>query len=178
MRSFATTAVCLKRTDTGEADRVVTLFSREYGKLTVIAKGCRRLNSSRAASLEPGTVAKIYLVETKGMSILTQATLLNDFSCAKKDLSGMRKIMEVLEMVDSLLVEEDAQPQVFSHTLAILTHLNEPTQSTQIVRTHLVEILKTLGFVDNVSLDFTAPIRDFVEHVTSRKLKAFAYLTV
>lgn len=177
MKSFPATGIILKRSDIGEADRIVTIFTRECGKVTAVAKGCRKLSSSRASALEPGTFSKLYLVKTKGLSILTQTQLLNDFSAAKTDLSRMRKVFEVLEMLDSLLIEEDEQEQVFLHTLAIFEHLTQEETKGGVVRAHLSSIIEILGFADRSEIDFTKPLRDFVEEITQKKLKAYAYLS-
>lgn len=177
-RSFATIGIILKRTDVGEADRVVTFCTREHGKITAIAKGCRKLTSSRASALEPGSLSKIYLVKTKSMPILTQATLLDDYAEAKKDLTSMRKIFEVLEMLDSLLSEEDIQEKVFLHAQAIMEHLASGEAQGGVVRAHLASIIAILGFGERQDIDFSRPLRDFVEEITSKKMKAYAYLQV
>jgi DNA repair protein RecO (recombination protein O) len=177
LRSYSTTGIILKRSDVGEADRIVTLFTREYGKLTAIAKGCRKLSSSRGSSLEPGTFSKVHLVKTKSLPILTQAQLINDFSKAKQDLTSMRKVFEVLEMLDSLLIEEDAQEQVFALTNAIFEHLSSDNVRSSVVRDHLSSIIETLGFGERSQIDFSKPLRDFVEEITQHKLKAYAFLT-
>lgn len=177
-KSYSATGIILKRSDVGEADRIVTTFSREYGKIAAIAKGCRKLSSSRAAALEPGSHSKIYLIGTKSLPILTQAQLITDFSHAKKDLVSMRKVFEVLEIIDSLLVEEDIQERVFGHTLAIFEHLNEKSETkSSVVRAHLTAIVEILGFADRDDLTGNKPFRDYVEELTQKKLKAFAFLS-
>ncbi len=178
MRSSSLTGIILKRSDVGEADRIITLFTRERGKVAAIAKGCRKLTSSRAAALEPGSFSKVFFVETKSLPILTQAQLLNDFSHAKKDLTSMRKVFEVLEIIDSLLIEEDAQDRVFSHTLAIFEHMNarEETKSS-FVRAHLTAVVEILGFANREDMEGSKPFRDYVEELTSRKMRAYSFLT-
>ncbi len=177
-KSFAATGIVLKRSDVGEADRIVTFFTREHGKIAAIAKGARKLSSSRAAALEPGSLSKLFLIQTKSLPILTQTQLLNDFSHCKKDLTSMRKVFEVLEIVDSLLVEEDVQDRVFAHTLSIFEHMNSPeeTKST-FVRAHLTAIVEILGFADRGDIIGARPFRDYVEELTSKKMKAYSFLT-
>lgn len=177
-RSYSASGIVLKRSDVGEADRIVTIFTKEFGKVAAIAKGCRKLSSSRAAALEPGSHSKLFLIETKSLPILTQAQLITDFSHAKKDLVSMRKVFEVLEIIDSLLIEEDAQERVFAHTLAIFEHLNakEETKSS-FVRAHLTAIVEILGFADRQDIVGSKPFRDYVEELTSKKMKSFAFLT-
>ncbi len=178
MRSFSAIGIVLKRTDVGETDRVVTLFTREFGKIVAVAKGCRKLNSSKLASLEPGTLSKVFFVKTKSLPILTQAQLINDYPNAKKDLSRLRKVFEVLEMLDSLLIEEIEQTEIFSHVLAIFNHLDLESSHAGVIRSHLSSIIEILGFGQEQKIDLTRPLRDFVEEITSSKMRAFAFLTV
>ncbi len=169
--------IVLKRSDVGEADRVVTLFTREYGKIVGIAKGCRKLTSSRASALEPGVLSRVYMVSTKGMPILTQSTIIDDFSQAKYDLTRIRRVFEVLEMLDSLLQEGDVAVTVFDTAIRILSLLCDEHVQTQQIRIHLLDIVSALGFHDVTQDVGQTPLRDFVEEITQKRLHAYAYLT-
>ncbi len=178
MKSFLATGIILKRMDIGEADRMVTVFTKEHGKMVAVAKGCRKLTSSKLSALEPATLSKCYFISTNNAPLLTQAQLLQDFAGAKKDLPSMRKIFEVLEMVDMLLMDEDEQPEVFDRTHAILDHLNTEEKTNPLfVRTHLISIIQTLGFAHFDEIDLSRPIKDFVEELTQRKLHSYAFLS-
>ena len=50
-RSYRAEAIVLKHHDWGEADRILTVFTREHGKLRVIAKGVRKIRSRRVTGL-------------------------------------------------------------------------------------------------------------------------------
>jgi DNA repair protein RecO (recombination protein O) len=86
--SFTTTAIVLKRVSVGETDRIVNLLTQDFGKISVVAKGVRKMSSSKRASLEPGNIIRAFCIQTKSLPILTQATLIDDCSEMKKDLSA------------------------------------------------------------------------------------------
>lgn len=177
MNTYTATGLVLKRSNTGESDRVVTIFTKEYGKLVCIAKGSRKLTSSKLATLEPGCLAKLYLVETKSLPILTQAQLIDDFSALKTSLVSIRKFFQVLEMLDVLLPEDDEQQEVFRIALNMISHMEEnDSNKTHLVRSAFHQILELLGF-DNKADTFEGSMSDQIEELTSRKLKAFAFLT-
>lgn len=177
MNTFSVTGLILKRTNTGEQDRVVTVFTKEYGKMVCVAKGSRKITSSKLAALEPGCLVKLYCVETKSLAIVTQAQLIDDFSALKGSLTSLRKFFQVLEMLDVLLVEEDEQQEVFGIALHLLSHMEEDeANKTHIVRFAFGRILELLGF-EKESLDQTRSVSDQIEDLTARKLKAFAYLS-
>ena len=62
----------LRRVDFGEADRVLVLFTREHGKLSVVAKGIRRLSSRSAGHLELFTASEIQLAKGANLDVVTQ----------------------------------------------------------------------------------------------------------
>lgn len=177
MQSYPTTGIVLKRTDTGELDRIVTIFSKDKGKIVCVAKGSRKLNSSKLAALEPGCYIKVSLVETKGLPILTQAKIIDDFAGLKSDLSGIRNTFQILEMLDALLVEYDPQEEVFEIILSLLGHMrSEGSNKTAGVRISFARILAILGFTEG-EVNLSQPLHDYIESLTQRRLKAFAYLS-
>lgn len=176
MRSFSCTGYILKRHDTGEADRILTIFTKELGKITAIAKGCRKLTSSRASALEPGTCSKIYCVSSHGLPIITQAQIVSDHAPLRTSLVSLRKAFEILEMVDALIDGETPEPQVFAHLEAIFAYLVAPHHDTTLIRERIGMILEVLGVATQDTLDPTQSLRDMVETVTERRLHSYAYL--
>lgn len=72
-------AVVIAHRELGEADRVVRVFSRENGKLVTLAKGVRKIQSRKAAHLEPFTQSALVLARGKTFWIITQAETINAF---------------------------------------------------------------------------------------------------
>lgn len=177
MHSLSASAIILKRTNTGETDRIVTVFSREYGKMTVVAKGARKLTSSKLAALEPGNEAKIYCIETKNLPILTQAQLLEDFSRGTNDLVTMKRVFQVLEIVDSLLPEHDPHEEVYDLVKSLLVDINYDRQPSVVkLREKLKVLLELLGY--QAPETQARSIQQLVEELSDRKMKSFEYLTV
>jgi len=73
MRGFKTEGIVLKRRNFGEADRILTVFTKDRGKISVLAKGVRRITSRRAGNVELLNRVSIFLHQTRGMPILTEA---------------------------------------------------------------------------------------------------------
>ncbi|HKY74186.1 MAG TPA: DNA repair protein RecO [Patescibacteria group bacterium] len=178
MRTFSTEAIILKRSNIGEADRIVTLFTKDFGKIACIAKGVRKMTSTKRSSLEPGMYSKIFCAKGHGMPILTQAQILDDFQHTRSSLVTTRNLSQVLEILDTVTVEEEGQDGAFEQVLDILRALNEDSASsksrvTQLLRTFLAY----LGFQDVNETKFST-ISAYVEFLADKKLKSFSYLTV
>ena len=108
MRDLKTKAIVLKRTDYGEADRILQLLTPE-GKFSVMAKGVRREKSKLAGGIELFSVSEVVIHEGKGeLGILTSAKLLEHYDAFVRDielleLGGklMRDASKRAEQVDS-----------------------------------------------------------------------------
>ena len=72
-------AVVLRTHKLGEADRIVTLLTRQHGKVRAVAKGVRRTGSKFGARLEPFMVADVQLYEGRSLDIITQAESLGSY---------------------------------------------------------------------------------------------------
>lgn len=79
-RSFQVQGFILSRRNVGEADRIVSIFSREQGKLSASARGVRRAGAKLMSQLEPYAEVRLQLVETRGLPIITGATILKSLT--------------------------------------------------------------------------------------------------
>ncbi len=85
-RLYRTEAVVLKRSDFGEADRLLTLYTPRLGKCRVLAKGVRRLTSRKAGHLELFTHAQLLVAKARSLDIVTQAETIDAYANLRKDL--------------------------------------------------------------------------------------------
>ena len=85
-RNYSTEAIVLRTRDNKDADKIITLFTRDFGKQTVIAKGIKKLSSRKRGNLEVFNEVKTSVVNTKGMGIITEVQLLNSFENVRSSL--------------------------------------------------------------------------------------------
>ena len=175
--SFKTQAIILKRNNTGETDRIVTLLSRDYGKIVCVAKGVRKLKSSNRAILEPGNLAEVFLIQTKTLPLLTQSKLLSEATVARQSLTGISQLTQILEIFDRLFVEDFIDEESSLLAFAIHEELLSENKNNLRIKTLLLELLKTLGYQD---LKQTAHLNilDYVAEITEKKMKSFEFLKV
>lgn len=166
----------IKRSDIGEADRILTIYTQDQGKLTCIAKGVRKLKSTKASSLEPGNIIQAFLIKTRSMPLLTQARLITDHSSLRQDLVKIRQLSQVLELIDKLFVEEEDQV-MFQMVLRLLDSLANPDHSNGQVKRQLENILVHLGYQPLHESGHTT-VMEYVEHIIDKPLKSFKYLKV
>jgi DNA repair protein RecO (recombination protein O) len=122
-RVYATEAVVLRRTDFGEADRILTLFTPQRGKVRAIAKGVRRTTSRLAGHLELFARAQLLLATGRELDIVTQAEARERLDHLRDDLWHASGAWYVAELVDRFLQDADPHPrlyQLFTRTLQLL----------------------------------------------------------
>lgn len=173
--SFTTQAIILKRSNIGETDRLVTLLSQDVGKITCIAKGVRKLQSSTRACLEPGNMAKVFLIRSHALPLLTQAQLVQDASPLRQNLLGIRRLSEILEIFDRLFVEDYVESDSFSLAEKIYHELLQPNKNNGVIKHYLDQLLQNLGYQSLAEAGFQS-ITDYVAMLTEKKMKSFAYL--
>lgn len=175
-RSWSSKALVVKRQNVGEADRLLTLLTREQGKIAVVAKGVRQLRSTQRAALEPGNYVQVFCVTTKSLPLLTQTRLLDDFIELRTNLLNLKKITGILEMIDRLFVEAP-ECEIFDQIIELLQGMNTQRLSHQLVQEKLNEMLMQLGYADMHTTTYRS-ISAYVAAVAERPLRSYEYLTL
>ncbi len=176
-KTFVTQGIVLKRVNTGETDRIVSLITQEYGKLTCVAKGVRKLKSSNRAFLEPGNFVKIFLIKTKSLPLLTQATLIDDCSTLTPSLASFRKLSQMLEIFERLFVEQTLDEEIFQEVVKLRDRVVKNQANRNDVNKSFTSIITKLGFQDPKNSKYDN-ISDYISALADRKVKSFDYLYI
>lgn len=172
-RSVTVESIVLKRKNLGETDRVVTMVCQEMGKIVCVAKGVRKLNSSFSSAIEPGNLIRAYLVITKGLPLLVQAKLIEDASTARSSLPKIRRLSQILEIFDKLLVEEELPQKTFTLIKKIRQLLVDG--EINLIRSNIKILINELGFADNTSQNHQTML-EYVQEVVERPMQSFKFL--
>lgn len=142
-------ALVIRQYDFSETSRVVTLWTREFGKVRALAKGGRRLKSNFDSALDLLTVADIVLLrKTSGaMDLLTEARVRQRFGQLRKDLSALYAGTYLAELLGDWSEDYDPHPELFDESLRTLGDLGQAGVATgpRVARFELV-LLRELGY--------------------------------
>lgn len=144
MPAVTSEGLILKRKDFGEADRVITALTARYGKITIIARGVRKISSRRAGNVEVLNLVKLHLFKGKNYT-LTEAESSETFPKLKGNLILSTTAFHILELVDRLIPEEQKNDRLFELTVAVLKILEQNPRQI-FVRAFEVKLLSLLGF--------------------------------
>lgn len=125
MSAEKATALVLRTTDWSESSRIATLWTREFGKVRVLAKGGRRLKSNFENALDLLTLCGIvFLRKSSGsLDLLTEAQVMQRFPRLRTDLAALYAAYYVAELLDAGTQEYDAHPLLFDEALDTLRAL-------------------------------------------------------
>lgn len=143
-----TEAVVLRSLDYGETSQIVTLFTREKGKIGVMAKGARRPKSSFGATLQPMAYTQVvfYYKPTRTLQTLSESSHVESFHQLRRGLKTITVGLRIVELVDALMEEEDAQPQVLDLLVSTLRRLNaSDVRATNLWPYAQLRLAKVLG---------------------------------
>ena len=146
-RSFRAEAVVLRHSDFGEADRLLTLYTREHGKVRAIVKGARKIASRKAGHLEPFTRVKLQLAKGRDLLIVTQAETIDAYPSLREDLTLTGYAAYVLELLDRFVPDEEtALPSLFRLLTETLSRLATDSIPWLTIRSYEMRLLDLLGF--------------------------------
>jgi DNA repair protein RecO (recombination protein O) len=146
-RSFRVEAVVLRHHDYGEADRLLTLYTRQLGKTRVLAKGARKIASRKAGHIEPFTQVKLQLARGRDMLLVTQADTVDAYLPLRENLILTSQASYVLELLDRFTYVDDTEnPSTFRLLTDTLTRLASNDDAWLVIRYYEMRLLDYLGF--------------------------------
>jgi DNA repair protein RecO (recombination protein O) len=146
-RSFRVEAIVLRHADWGEADRLLTLYTRERGKVRAIAKGARKIRSRKAGHLEPFTRVTLQLARGRDLLIVTQADTLDAFLPIRENLVKTSQASYIVELLDRFTYEDDSENyNIFRLLTEALTRLEKEADPWLAIRYYEVQLLDLLGY--------------------------------
>lgn len=148
MPVYKAEAIVLRQQTLGESDRIITLFTREHGKMRASARGIRRPTSRLAGRIEPFTHVRLLLARGRTFDVIAQAEIIRAFAGVRGDLLRSAYAAYVVELVDRGLPERDRNDEAFAlirETLEELEGAGEDDAETAALR-FAVRLAGLLGY--------------------------------
>ena len=177
MRGYKVEGIIIKRRDQGEADRIITLFSRSKGKISLKAKGVRQSNSRRAGSLELFNRVKAGVARGHSdLDILTEVEVLDAYSSWRKFLGRIVIAYQLCETIDKLTPDRQPHPGIFELLESFLSQISSLSDDWQeTVDSWLTRIVIGLGFLDP-GIKPEMNIKDYIEQLSERPINSVKLL--
>jgi len=173
MRLYTAEGIILKRRSTGETDRILTVFTRQYGKLRIVARGIRKVSSRRSPHTEVFTRAVLSIHKGSGLDTLTEIAPVASYEAIRKDLQRVGAAYYLCELADGLLADGQVHEDVFSLLCDAFGALSTvKKERIEILRERFAAaLLRALGFLEQGKKPPTGSLDSYVEQLLERHLK-------
>lgn len=143
---FRSEGVILASRNFGEADKILRIFTKDHGKISVLAKGVRRPKSKKGGHVDIGNWCKIFVAKGKSLDLLTEVELKKAFGHENLTFEKNSKIFHLLELVDLLTQEHQKNFPVYRLLVQYLDKINKKDNFDLISSIFKVKLLSNLGF--------------------------------
>lgn len=152
MKQLDTQGIVLRRINYGEADRIITFLTADYGKIRVMAKGVRKQKSKLAGGIELFSVSELHFIKGRGdIDTLISSRLVKHYGSIVKDLERTNAAYDMLKLIDKTL-EDTAGNEYFEVVDEALAALNTGRIDTVVVElSFAMRLLQLLGHVPDFS---------------------------
>ncbi len=143
---YRTEAMVLRRMDLGEADRILTLFARGYGKTRVVAKGVRKPASRKAGHVELFMRVDVLLAQGRTLDVVSQAQMIDAFLPLREDLVRTAYASHFVELLDAFTEERDQHDDLYDLLVKGLTWLCASADLRRTARYYELHLLDIVGY--------------------------------
>lgn len=160
MQDIVTSAIVLKRLNYSEADRIITVLSKDGRKLKLIAKGVRKSTSKLAGGIELFSVSDIRYIKGKNdIDTLVSTRILHNYRQISKNLETTRAGYEMIATTDAI-TEHSIEPKYYFLLKESLELLDKGIKSQIVLAMFYIHILNISGHTLNLTQDVAGNVFD------------------
>ena len=145
-RTYQTEAIIIKKTKLGEADRILTLYTSDLGKIQAVAKGVRRPRSKLAGHLELLTHSLVSLARGRNLDTITGSQTITSFLPLKSDLHLTSYALYATELVNQFTADQIENRPLFRLLLATMEQLSQAGNTELVLRHFELQLLNEVGY--------------------------------
>jgi DNA repair protein RecO (recombination protein O) len=131
---YRTEAFSFKKEDTGEFDELFSFYTKDFGKIEVLARGIKKMKSKLRGSVDLFTLSKIEFVQGKTFKTLTDALLIERFNSIKKNLFKLKLVFAISDFLDSLLIAQEKDEKIWNLIIETLFLIENSKNEISLLR--------------------------------------------
>jgi DNA repair protein RecO (recombination protein O) len=144
--SYTSEGIVLARRNFGEADRILVLYSKSHGKVSLIAKGVRRPKSRKRGHIEVFNKITFQATSGRGIDIMTEAEVIEDFKKIRKNLSRVSLAYYFCEVIGKITHDGESNIEVYNLVVDSLEKLKETKKLKSLRLDFVFKLLTSLGY--------------------------------
>jgi DNA repair protein RecO (recombination protein O) len=143
---YKTEGIVLKSMEYEEADKIVTIYTKDYGKITAIAKGVRKTKSKFGSSLEILTHSVFLFYKGRNIDIVSQTEILESFFSTSKEVTKFAFAANCVEVINKLTEEREINIALFNLLKEVLHNLRKANDSKLLTLSFKWQTMSLLGY--------------------------------
>ena len=161
MASYKTRAIILKTAPFSEADKMVTLFSRDAGKIKAIAKSARKVPSRLGGRVEPFTHAEYFIAKGRNLDIISQCQMIETFQKIRDGEDRLPAGLYILKLIDMGTSIGQPYPELFDLLLNALLQLKADVPGRKVAKGFVTDFVVLEGIYQAE----VNPTDSLIEHI-------------
>lgn len=123
---YRTQGIILSKKDRGEADRIFTFYTKDFGRLELTAKAVRKIKSKLRAGLDLFYLSEVEFIQGKNQKTITDVILLDKFKNLREDVDKLKVAYQIASLADKLLRGQEREERVWRLFREVFQRLNSP----------------------------------------------------
>lgn len=173
---YKTQGIIIKKKDLSEADRLLTIYTKDFGKICVRAKAVQKSSAKLKGHLELFVVSYLMMAQGKNLDIVTGAETIENYSFLRRHLPSLAAAYYFSELIDKLIVGPEKDTRIWPLLLASFFQLNQSQPKIEsLIKLFEQKLLEFLGY------DLSAKQQDpilFIQHTLGEKINSKKFLNV
>ncbi|WP_130806638.1 DNA repair protein RecO [Senegalia massiliensis] len=143
---FKVQGIVLKAINFNDWDKILTIYTKQHGKIQAIAKGVRRPKSKNISSTQVFSLSEFILYKGKKLYNLNQSETIKSYYPLRDNLEKLSYASYILELTNAGLIEEETNTKIFELLLKTLDIIVEEEKYDQITRAFELKFISYLGY--------------------------------
>jgi DNA repair protein RecO (recombination protein O) len=131
---YWTEGFLFKKEPRGEYDELFNFYTKDFGRIEVLAKGIKKMKSKLRGSVDLFYLSEIEFIQGKTYKTLTDALLVEKFKNIKKSLFKLKLVFAISELLDELLIAQEKDERIWKLLIQTLYNLNSPEIKPSLIR--------------------------------------------
>ncbi|MFH0805304.1 MAG: DNA repair protein RecO [Patescibacteria group bacterium] len=144
---YKTQGIIIKKSNLGEFDHLITIYTKEFGKILLKGKSTRKNQAKLKGHLELFLNSCLMVAPARGFDIITGAETVRSFSYLHNDLLSLSASFYLSELIDKLIPEPEKDDQIWDLILYSFQAINNKNSDTKIIVNNFEsKLLEFLGY--------------------------------
>ncbi|MEK7160928.1 MAG: DNA repair protein RecO [Patescibacteria group bacterium] len=174
---YKTEGIIISATDLGELDRLLTIYTRGYGKISVRAISARKKESKLRGLIEPFAAGYLTLAKSKTRDILTDIQVSNSFAYLRSNLNNLAHAFYFTELIDKLISSPERDEDVWRLVARAFEVLNQKRNDLPKIKIAFED--KLVEFLGHGTASQPKPLQrlNYLQSLAGEMIKSYKFLT-